>query len=92
METQAGLVGGAEPQEPKSRSRTVRVLRKVGIGAVGGVVIAAGIVMLVTPGPGVIVTLAGLAILGREFPSARRRLARLRRITTRQPGDTSSGS
>ena len=91
METQAGAVGGTEPQEPKSRSRTVRVLRKVGIGALGGVVMAAGIVMLVTPGPGVIVTLAGLAILGREFPSARRRLARLRRIRTDRAEGTSSG-
>ena len=53
---------------------------------------AAGIVMLVTPGPGVIVTLAGLAILGREFPFARRRLARLRRIRTDRAEGTSSGS
>ncbi len=61
-----------------------RIIRKAGVGALGGVVIAAGLVMLVTPGPGVLVTLAGLAILGREFPSARRHLRRLREFARRK--------
>lgn len=67
------------PREPvERRSPAWRVLRKTAIGVVGGVVTAAGVVMLVTPGPGVVVTLAGLGILGREFPAIRERLQRLR--------------
>ena len=54
--------------------RTSSTVRKIATGAVGGTVTAAGVIMLVTPGPGVVVALAGLAILGREFPSVRRRL------------------
>ena len=62
--------------EPKvaTPGRAGRTIRKVAVGAVGATVTAAGVVMLVTPGPGVVVALAGLAILGREFPSVRRRL------------------
>lgn len=54
------------------------VIRKTVVGVAGGVVTAAGVVMLVTPGPGVIVTLAGLGILAREFPSVRSRIDRFR--------------
>ncbi len=54
------------------------VIRKTAVGVAGGVVTAAGVVMLVTPGPGVIVTLAGLGILAREFPSVRSRIERFR--------------
>lgn len=57
-----------------------RALRKTGIAVAGGLVTTAGVVMLVTPGPGIVVTLAGLGILGREFPAARRRFDRLRRL------------
>jgi hypothetical protein len=60
------------------RSRFPRLLRKTGTGILGGAVTTAGIVMLVTPGPGIIVTLAGLGILGREFPLAQRGLDRIR--------------
>ncbi len=54
------------------------LVRKLVIGAAGGTVTAAGLVMLVTPGPGIIVSLAGLGILGSEFPAAKRALERLR--------------
>jgi len=63
------------------------VLRKSAVAVAGGAVTAAGLVMLVTPGPGIIVTMAGLGILGREFPSARRRLNRLRSIGRSRPKD-----
>lgn len=53
-------------------------IRKASVGIAGGVVTAAGVVMLVTPGPGLLVTFAGLGILGREFPAVQRRLHRLR--------------
>lgn len=41
---------------------------------VGTIVILAGVVMLVTPGPGIVAIIAGLAIMADEFPPARRAL------------------
>lgn len=46
--------------------------RKVAVGLVGGVVLAAGVAMLVLPGPGLVVVAAGLAILAIEFAWAQR--------------------
>lgn len=46
--------------------------RKARVGAAGGVTIAVGIVMLPLPGPGTLVILGGLTMLGSEFPRARR--------------------
>lgn len=40
---------------------------------VGGVLVVAGIVMLVTPGPGIVTIVLGLAVLAREFAWAERR-------------------
>ncbi len=53
--------------------------RKIAVGVAGSVVTTAGVVMLVTPGPGILAILGGLGILGSEFPAARRTLDRLRR-------------
>lgn len=53
--------------------------RKVAVAVAGGTVTAAGVVMLVTPGPGIVGVLAGLGILSTEFPAARRTLDKLRR-------------
>jgi uncharacterized protein (TIGR02611 family) len=47
---------------------------RVGIAIVGGLVLAAGIVMIPYPGPGWLVVFAGLAILATEFHWARRLL------------------
>jgi uncharacterized protein (TIGR02611 family) len=59
---------------------TVRTLRRIAIGVIGGTVVAAGVIMIVTPGPAVVVIPAGLAILAVEFEFARRwlRVARER--------------
>lgn len=46
--------------------------RKARVGAAGGVTVVVGIVMLPLPGPGTLVILGGLTMLGREFPSAKR--------------------
>ena len=48
------------------------------IALIGGTVVVAGAVMLVTPGPGLIVIPAGLAILAIEFAWARRWLQKVR--------------
>jgi uncharacterized protein (TIGR02611 family) len=53
-------------------------MKKTGITIVGGLILLAGIIMLVTPGPGLLTMAVGLAILGREYHWARRLLARVR--------------
>jgi tellurite resistance protein TerC len=42
-------------------------VKKIVVGIVGGVVLLAGIVMIVLPGPSILVIPAGLAILATEF-------------------------
>ncbi|MDJ0960395.1 MAG: PGPGW domain-containing protein [Acidimicrobiia bacterium] len=76
-------------QEPFSDDRRgiSDAARKVIVGSVGGTVTAAGLVMLVTPGPGILVSLAGLGILAREFPGAERQIQRLRRAIGRNAED-----
>jgi len=44
---------------------------RAGIAIVGGVVVLAGVAMLVLPGPGVLTIAAGLALLALEFQAAR---------------------
>jgi hypothetical protein len=68
----------AHESEQSAVGRDSGVGRKIVVGAAGTVVTAAGVVMLVTPGPGILVTLAGLGILGSEFPAARRLLDTVR--------------
>ena len=51
--------------------RTYKVAKRVAIGIVGGTVLAIGVVMMVTPGPGIPAILAGLGILAIEFAWAR---------------------
>lgn len=54
------------------------VARKVAIAFLGGLVIVIGIVLIPAPGPGWLIIFGGLAILGTEFPAARRAQERLR--------------
>jgi len=50
---------------------TYKFAKRVAIGIVGGTVLVLGIVMMVTPGPGIAGILAGLGILAIEFTWAR---------------------
>lgn len=50
---------------------TYKVAKRVAIGIVGGTVLLLGVVMMVTPGPGLAGILAGLGILAIEFAWAR---------------------
>ena len=49
-----------------------RHARRVSVAVAGGMTIAVGIVLIPLPGPGTLVIIAGLSILGREFPRARK--------------------
>lgn len=57
---------------------TIRVLRKIVIAIAGFAVLLAGIIMLVTPGPGWLGIIAGLVILSVEFEWAERYLHKAR--------------
>ena len=57
---------------------TYKIARRIVVAAAGFTVLLIGIVMLVTPGPAIVVIPIGLAILGLEFAWARAWLKRLR--------------
>lgn len=57
---------------------TYRTARRIVIGVVGATVVLIGIIMLLTPGPGLVVIPLGLAILSLEFAWARLWLRRVR--------------
>ncbi len=59
---------------------TWRVVRRAVLTVVGFTVVLAGIIMLVTPGPGLVALAAGIGILAIEYPIVRRwsRAARVR--------------
>lgn len=55
-----------------------RGARRVALTLLGIVLLVAGAVMLVTPGPGIVTIVAGLAVLAREYRWARLALDRAR--------------
>ena len=59
---------------------------RLSVAALGFAVLAVGLVLLVTPGPGLLVIIAGLAILAHEFAGAARALdtARARAAQARE--------
>ena len=66
----------AEPSETEQTARTrpaiVHHSRRIAIFLAGAAVTAAGVAMLVLPGPGLLVIVAGLSILAVEFAWAAR--------------------
>ncbi len=57
---------------------TYKAARRIVITVVGVTLVAIGIVMIVTPGPAIVVIPVGLAVLGIEFAWARSWLKKLR--------------
>ena len=65
--------------------RGYQLARRIAIAVIGGTVVLVGVVMLVTPGPGLVVIPTGLAILALEFAWARVWLNRIKAtLTTEQ--------
>lgn len=76
---------------------------RLSVAAVGFTVLAVGVVMLVTPGPGLLVIIAGLAILAHEFAwaavaldkakarAAQAKEAAMRRAARRAQGNRARG-
>lgn len=59
------------------RHRQRHRLYRIGFAGLGFLVLAAGLVMLVTPGPGIVVMILGLGMLALEFAWAERWLERI---------------
>lgn len=68
----------------KAIDLTYKAARRVVIGVVGATVVLIGAIMLVTPGPGLVVIPVGLAILSLEFAWARHWLRKVRESISRQ--------
>lgn len=68
-----------------------RTIRRVAVAAAGGATVATGLVLVPLPGPGWLIVGGGLAILGTEFPAARRLLdgakERVRSFLAGEPAD-----
>ena len=70
--------------------------RRIVVAVIGGTMLLLGMIMLVAPGPGIPVIIAGLGILALEFYWARRWLEHLRQqmrrfgvhVPGREPQDT----
>ena len=65
------------------RHPVLRLLHKVVVTVLGGVLVLAGLVMLVTPGPGWVFIFLGLGVWGTEFEWAHRLNARVKRAALR---------
>jgi len=63
---------------------TYKLAKRIAITAVGVSIVGIGIVMIVAPGPALILIPVGLAILGLEFAWARLWLKRLRESISNQ--------
>jgi tellurite resistance protein TerC len=62
--------------------------RRIVVAVVGTSVLLLGIVMIVTPGPAVVVIPVGLAILAVEFVWARQWLKKLRQMISRRSAES----
>lgn len=57
--------------------------KRIAVSVVGGVLVVAGLVMLVLPGPGIVVLAIGFAVLGTEYAWAAAALERTKDTATR---------
>ena len=70
---------------------TYIALRRVLVLVIGVSVLVVGIIMIVTPGPAIVVIPAGLALLATEFLWARRLLERMKETITKHTRPNHSG-
>jgi uncharacterized protein (TIGR02611 family) len=69
----------------------VRLLRRIAVTIVGTVILAVGLVLLVAPGPGLLVIFLALLVFAVEYEWARRRLDAVR-IRARSAADKAAAS
>ena len=64
-------------REPSRAAARASVVRRVGRLCAGGILLVAGLALMVLPGPGLVVVVAALALLARDIPWAARTLERV---------------
>lgn len=79
----AAFVGG---RAAIRRNATAEKVYRTGVGVVGGTTVALGVVMMPLPGPGALIALGGLGILGTEFEGARKVNEKATRVVKRAAG------
>jgi uncharacterized protein (TIGR02611 family) len=79
-------------RERQARHRQRNRFYRIGFAVLGFVVVLAGLVMLVTPGPGVAVIVLGLAMLALEFAWAERWLEHILNRADRAIDQLTQGS
>lgn len=67
---------------------TYKLARRIVVAVVGATVLVIGVIMIVTPGPALVLIPVGLGILSIEFAWARMWLGRLRRTISQQAGES----
>jgi hypothetical protein len=67
-----------------------RSSKRIAVTVVGGVLVVGGLALLVLPGPGILVVVAGFAVLGTEYAWAAAALERTKR-TAQQAGQAARG-
>ncbi len=72
------------PREIRRFARVIDTVRRGAVILAGFSLLIAGAILLVLPGPGLLVVALGLAILAREFWWARRLLDRARVVLSRR--------
>ena len=60
----------------------MRSSKRIAVTVIGGVLVLGGLAMLVLPGPGILVVIAGFAVLGTEYAWAAAALERTKRTAT----------
>jgi uncharacterized protein (TIGR02611 family) len=60
-----------------------KIARKIGVTVLGVVLLIAGAIMLVLPGPGILVIIIGLVVLSWEYEWAEHHLHRARKVHKR---------
>lgn len=68
-----------------------RLVRRVAVTVAGGAIVAVGVLLLALPGPGLLVIVAGLAVLATEYAWARRAL-RAARARAEQASRAATGN
>ena len=67
----------------RTHVRKPGLARKVVFGLAGGLLLIAGVALLVLPGPGLLLVLAGLILLANAFPAVQRFVAPVRKRATK---------
>jgi Putative transmembrane protein (PGPGW) len=81
---------GGSPIRPHIEMSTIGLaVKRLGVTAIGALLVAAGLALLVLPGPGLVVIACGLTVLSTQYEWAKKLLDRVRRALPKGRGQKS---